>query len=93
MNNRLYRYQVLSKSPQKNKLSFWRISITKISDWIKTLTTSPKKSSKQIGWFVGWIEKSNRKIYIVNLIKKNFSGSYDAGLESYNQVRDYIIGI
>ncbi len=46
-----------------------------------------------MGWFVGWIEKSNRKIYIVNFIEKNFSGSYDAGLESYNQVRDYVRGI
>ena len=41
---------------------------------------------------MGWIEKSDRKIYIVNFIEKNFSGSYDAGLESYNQVRDYVRG-
>jgi len=66
----------------------------------KTGTGHPQKffgkskiTDKQMGWFVGWIEKSHRKIYIVNFIEKNFSGTYDAGLESYNQVMDYVRGI
>jgi beta-lactamase class D len=66
----------------------------------KTGTGHPQKffgkskiTDKQMGWFVGWIEKSHRKIYIVNFIEKNFSGTYDAGLESYSQAMDYVRGI
>jgi beta-lactamase class D len=52
-----------------------------------------KIMDQQIGWFVGWIETQERKIIIVNFVEKDFSDVYDAGLESYDRVRDYVRGI
>jgi len=50
-----------------------------------------KNPKKQIGWFVGWIEKDKRKILLVNLIEKDFNGTYDAGPESLAELKKFML--